>query len=329
MSWMDSWSRPTKSQATPSPYYLLPGGENTPYCHSCGRVIGTRRTGGASNRADTTPVKYCSSRCRAHKPGKLDRGIETVFVRLLEGQPAGADKDTATANANTGDEDPHDHKKNMRGSKRNTKKVKGDARILILCDTVEKQVFQRQEQSHEGDTSASEDGSDDLVASKLEGQDTPSAHPRPSIDSAINLEIPIGDETEYIDGDVLARMSVRSGTRVRPPQSVSEVNGSVGGEKGRAERIVETEEMLEKRREGQRRVKEKEMVKCAARRGVVFGFTIDQDKEEPMAGKRVPMSKNDSDKNSGRRKKCEAVMNGQVVEPSFAKGNWGIRWREE
>ncbi|KFA76895.1 hypothetical protein S40288_06190 [Stachybotrys chartarum IBT 40288] len=329
MSWMDSWSRPTKSQATPSPYYLLPGGENTPYCHSCGRIIGTRRTGGASNRADSTPVKYCSSRCRVHKPGKLDREIETVFVRLLEGQPAGADKDTATANANAEDEDPHDHKKNMRCSKRNTKKVKGEARILILCDTVEKQVFQRQEQGREGDTSASEEGSDDLVASKLEGQDTPSAHPRPSIDSAINLEIPIGDETEYIDGDVLARMSVRSGTRVRPPQSVSEVNGSVGGEKGRAERIVETEEMLEKRREGQRRVKEKEMVKCAARRGVVFGFTIDQDKEEPMAGKRVPMSENDSDKNSGRRKKCEAVMNGQVVEPSFAKGNWGIRWREE
>jgi hypothetical protein len=39
MSWMDSWSRPTKSQATPAPYYLLPGGESTPYCKTCGRVI--------------------------------------------------------------------------------------------------------------------------------------------------------------------------------------------------------------------------------------------------------------------------------------------------
>ena len=29
-----------------------------------------------------------------------------------------------------------------------------------------------------------------------------------------------------------------------------------------------------------------------------------------------------------RRKKCEAVMNGQVVEASYAKGEWGIRWRE-
>jgi hypothetical protein len=40
MSWMDSWSRPSKSQATPAPYYLLPGGELTPYCKTCGRVIG-------------------------------------------------------------------------------------------------------------------------------------------------------------------------------------------------------------------------------------------------------------------------------------------------
>ena len=40
MSWMDSWSRPNKSQATPAPYYLLPGGESTPYCKTCGRVIG-------------------------------------------------------------------------------------------------------------------------------------------------------------------------------------------------------------------------------------------------------------------------------------------------
>lgn len=39
MSWMDSWSRPSKSQATPPPLYLLPGGEATPYCRSCGRVI--------------------------------------------------------------------------------------------------------------------------------------------------------------------------------------------------------------------------------------------------------------------------------------------------
>lgn len=108
----------------------------------------------------------------------------------------------------------------------------------------------------------------------------------------------------------MASLSVRSGTRVRPPQTESEVNGSIGGEKGKAERIDETEEMREKRNQGQKRANERELVRCAARRGVVFGFPVNgQDGGEQW-------------------RKCEAVRQGQVVEPSFAKGDWAIRWRE-
>ena len=66
MSWMDSWSRPTKVHvslegrpsidqrkvilifvqhaATPPPLYLTPGGEAIPYCHTCGRVISKHRS---------------------------------------------------------------------------------------------------------------------------------------------------------------------------------------------------------------------------------------------------------------------------------------------
>ena len=62
--------------------------------------------------------------------------------------------------------------------------------------------------------------------------------------------------------------------------------------------------MIEKRKEGQRRVEEREMVRSAARRGCVFGFLIG--------------AKGDGEK-EGRRK-CEAIMKGQVVESSFAKG---------
>ncbi|KAF9769661.1 hypothetical protein IL306_012902 [Fusarium sp. DS 682] len=76
------------------------------------------------------------------------------------------------------------------------------------------------------------------------------SEPRSS-DEDIDIAGNIKDDN-HIDGDVLARMSVRSGTRIRPPQSVSEVNGSVGGEKGRAERIQETDEMLETRKQGQK-----------------------------------------------------------------------------
>lgn len=49
------------------------------------------------------------------------------------------------------------------------------------------------------------------------------------------------------------------------------------------------------------------MIRCAARRAVVFGLVLGED---------------------GERRKCEAVMNGKVVEPSFAKGPFSIRWRE-
>lgn len=288
MSWMDSWSRPSKSQATPAPYYLLPGGEATPYCHSCGRVISNRRTT-ANAKANDTPVKYCSSRCRTNKPGKLDRELESVFVQLLSAQ----DGDSAARGTAKGLGEIR--------SKKKGKKCKGDDRILVPCSAVEEHVFGAHRSSMEEPEaeSESEDGTTDTpIALPLGLAGT--ASPGEDKNLLGNLE---GDKN--IDGHTLARLAVRSGTRIRPPQSVSEVNGSVGGEKGRAERIQETEAMLEKRKEGQKRAKEREMTKCAARRGIIFGFLVGEE-----------------------RRLCEAVMAGKVVEPSFAKGDWSIRWRE-
>ncbi|KAI9172554.1 hypothetical protein HJFPF1_02059 [Paramyrothecium foliicola] len=290
MSWMDSWSRPSKSQATPAPFYLLPGGESTPYCHSCGRVISSRRT--AANNNTNTPAKYCSSRCRTQKPGKLDRELERAFVHFLN---EGADK---PASSNQG------HGKGKKAGKQSKGgHVKGDKRVLVACSTVEEFVFGSHRMSMESTAGSEERALDEAVVLP--------AYPPEMVESLDDIDLsndPIAQD--QVDGHLLASMSVRSGTRIRPPQSVSEVNGSVGGEKGRAERIEETEEMLEKRREGQKKAKEREMTRCAARRGVVFGFSVGDD-----AG-------------SGERRLCEAVMAGKVVEPSFAKGDWAIRWRE-
>lgn len=133
--------------------------------------------------------------------------------------------------------------------------------------------------------------------------------------------------------------------RVRPPQSQSEVNGSIGGEKGWAEKIEESPEMLQKRREGQKRADERELVRCAARRLCAFGVSTDglvgeedvKDKgakpkrKEKGRGKRKSGIFGDSEgdgEGEEKRKKCEAIMNGNVVEASYAKGGWGIRWRE-
>ena len=57
---------------------------------------------------------------------------------------------------------------------------------------------------------------------------------------------------------------------------------------------------------GMQKAKEREMVRRAARRGVAFGFEIE----------------------GGRRRGVEAVQGARVVESSFAKGEWGVRWRE-
>lgn len=128
--------------------------------------------------------------------------------------------------------------------------------------------------------------------------------------------------------------------RVRPPQSQSEVNGSIGGEKGWAEKIEETPEMLRKRLEGQKRADERELVRCAARRLCAFGVVVDGsvavDEAKDKGAKRKRKGKGkekegDHGEKRGEqecRKKCEAVMSGSVVEASYAKGEWGIRWRE-
>ncbi|KAM7183305.1 hypothetical protein V8F33_013667 [Rhypophila sp. PSN 637] len=314
MSWMDSWSRPGKHQATPAPFYLLSNGEDIPYCRSCGRVISSRKSAAhnasENNRERPTQsqqeVKYCSSRCRTNKPGsKLDRRIEEAFQGFLcgeetgpvaEGRHAGITLPTVTKSAK-----------------------KGDARIIVPCDVIEEHVFGEERRARGGDDDDKDktfgrkkNRASRVIPAQPETQKDVPKEAKTGLFDDIKLDITDGPlpESSSADPDVLARLSIRSGTRIRPAQTVSQVNGSVGGEKGWAERITETDEMKEKRVEGQRRSHEKEMVRSAARRGVVFGFVVREEDGQEV------------------RRRCEAVMQGKVVEPSFAKGGWGIRWRE-
>ena len=125
------------------------------------------------------------------------------------------------------------------------------------------------------------------------------------------------------------------------------MNGSIGGEKGWAEKIAETPEMLQKRLEGQKRAEQRELVRCAARRLCAFGVLTDGLVEGEDARGKGPKEKTkrkgkgkdkgkdglggddgSDEKRQESWKKCEAVMRGNVVEASYAKGDWGIRWRE-
>ena len=329
-----------------------------PYCRSCGRVISARKAD--ATRDTKTPAKFCSARCKGsyHSGkkvggrGEVERRIEEAFVGFLmgdvpldiEGGGNGGVGGVGGGGSGGGGG------KNKKGKAKGNQHQKGDKRVLVPVDVVEEFVFGASagsikgtgEEKGDGDVVVGEEGSGSVVGELTDGStvgdgDVTADEGTGSVDGErvvvegdgqnggpeidqMAMRLDVDREDDYnpvvltqdgIDGQKVAQMSVRSGTRIRPPQEVSEVNGSVGGEKGWAERIDETEEMKAKRCEGQRKVHEKELVRSAARRGVVFGFLV------PAA-----------DGKGEERRKCEAVMQGKVVEPSFAKGNWAVRWRE-
>jgi len=65
-----------------------------------------------------------------------------------------------------------------------------------------------------------------------------------------------------------------------------------------------------KRKEGQRKAEQRELVKCAARRLVYFGYMVTGED-----GKET-------------KKYCEAIFKGDIVEAATAKSDWGVRWSD-
>ena len=336
---MDSWSRPSKHAATPPPLYLTTQGETVPYCHTCGRLITPRKS--QSNAAHATPVKYCSDRCRHQKVGPIDRKIEVAFIALLNGSSLSSinpEIDLPTV--------PPPIEPSTQARNKKSKKKKGDPRLIILCSEVETAVFgsrqdpekvfgRRKNRARRGVVDEGEWRSVDMVdqpsLGKAEGYADNEENSSESDDPEGNIDIANADTTD-IDKDYVHF----GGGKVRAPQSQAEVNGSVGGEKGWAERNDETTEMLKKRRAGQRRAEEKEMVKRAARRGCAFGFVVESmdvtGAGAEQSGKRrgrMDGPETASSEKAHRKRKCEAVMHGVAVEPSFAKGDWALRWRED
>ena len=75
---------------------------------------------------------------------------------------------------------------------------------------------------------------------------------------------------------------------------------------------------------GRQRAANREKVRQAARRGAIFGF---------LTGSTEALTQSQSRKGHegggiGRRR-VEAIQSGRVVEASFAKGPWGVRWKDD
>ena len=224
------------------------------------------------------------------------------------------------------------------------KKTKGDPRVTISCSTVEVIIFgsrhdpekvfgRKKNRARRGVADDEEWTSVDMEpgASSAENNTGDAASEGSTRESQ-----ELSRESEESDNGAKTAALFGAG-KVRPPQSEWDVNGSVGGEKGWAERAEETEETIAKRKEGDMWAHRRETVRCAARRGCAFGFVGGGEPgggEEAVGTKKKGRKKaRDAGEDEGseqteRRRKCEAVMNEQVVEASFAKGEWGIRWRE-
>ena len=267
--------------------------------------------GSRKTQSGNAVVKYCSDRCRHRKPGPIDRKIEDAFVTLLEGKEVDAENS---------DEDAA-----MVASKPRRRVAKGDGRILVECGTVEELVFGSRYDPEK-------------VYGRRKNRATRALATDHGEWKSVDMEDTDGsleDRDDESGGVQVDSQQNMVGPMIRPPQIASDVNGSIGGEKGWAERREETAEELEKRKAGQRRAEEREMVRRAARRACAFGLnvvgTLDPPREDIPKGKGKKDKHQEPSSQGGvleRRRKCEAVMSGAVVEASFAKGDWAIRWRE-
>ena len=78
---------------------------------------------------------------------------------------------------------------------------------------------------------------------------------------------------------------------------------------------------------GRHRATSREKVRQAARRGAVFGFLVHA--LEPTEVSLLSQQSKDLNSDRPPRRKVEAVQGGRIVEASFAKGPWGVRWKDE
>jgi hypothetical protein len=325
---------PNPSPAPP-PYYIT---SPTPpaYCHTCGRIISSKRTNPSkktepSSSSTKTVPKFCSERCKRHKPSlspvSAEVHVEKALVALLEGRapppPYRSAQGGDVQDETTDDKSP---------TPISAPRKKGESRVLLPLSILEEAVFgprgdpersfgRRRNRAFRG---VREDGQWRSVDMEDDSEGEGSgARSRPE---------PIGtwEEAEDFEGDDL---EIEGGVKLMRRGWDDEGGEDLGGGE------VETPELMARRRAGQKKAEEREFVRCVARRAVVFGVEVPGWEEVGGGAGGSKKSKKGKGRNAEEdedvvenevkpRRKCEAVMSGQVVEPSFAKGDWCVRWRD-
>ena len=159
----------------------------------------------------------------------------------------------------------------------------GRERRIVSCEEVEREVFTATRRGTEEEKEEEEDndgriGPFDVALPGEEGESGD------------------GDESEDEDGGVRLHCPVEHHTAT----TITATDTNFMRPKMEGGSL-----MTNPRERGMQKAKERELVRRAARRGVAFGFEMEE---------------------GGRRRRVEAVQGGRLVESSFAKGDWGVRW---
>ena len=206
---------------------------------------------------------------------------------------------------------------------------KGESRVLLPLSILEEVVFgsrsdpersfgRRRNRAFRG---VREDGQWRSVDMEDDSEGENGARPEP---------ISTWEEAEDFEGDDL---EIEGGVKLERRTWDDEDEEAGAGE-------VETPELAAKRRAGQKKAEEREFIRCVVRRAVVFGIEVEGWEEvgggagstrkgRKGKGRIAEDDEEVTEREVKPRRKCEAIMSSQIVEPSFAKGDWSVRWRDE
>jgi hypothetical protein len=261
--------------------------------------------------------------------------VEKALVALLEGHepPPPVVKPTSTETGN--DVAPVGSGDTKSKTIAKPQRKKGETRVLLPLSVLEEAVFgsrsdperafgRRKNRAFRGVREDGEWRSVDMEDDDSEDGDGTTYTKRPE-------PISTWEGAEDFDGEDL---EIEGGVRLAERRDWDEEEDGAGAE-------PETPELAARRRAGQKKAEEREFVRCVVRRAVVFGVEVEgweevggngggAKKGKKGKGKRDADSEDEDVRSEAKpRRKCEAVMSGQVVEPSFAKGDWSVRWRDE
>ena len=188
--------------------------------------------------------------------------------------------------------DPATKKQKIKG------RAKGDARRVVLCGEVQKVVF--------GDNCGSEEKARNkrgVVIKEWKSVDMEDTDP------TLLAEEDPWDSENVDEGDEVGGVPIHlpseeeTTTSHQSSQQPTSHNPADNFYRTANDNVSIGEDEAVRRKAGMLRAEQRELVRQAARRGVAFGF-------------------------EGERRGVEAIQGKRVVEASFAKGEWGVRWRE-